>query len=59
LTEIFKQFVVAEDGQAMTEYALILALVAMALVTVLIQVSTPLNAFYDSVKHALNPQSGT
>ena len=43
-----------EDGQAMVEYALILALVSIAAIVVLGQIGTDVNTVFTSVHNALN-----
>ena len=44
-----------ETGQAMTEYALIIALIAIVVVVGLTAMSGQLNILFDSIKSALTP----
>lgn len=44
-----------ETGQAMTEYGLIIALIAIVVITGLTAMSGQLNTLFDSVKTALTP----
>ena len=50
-----KSFFVDESGQAMTEYALIIALVAVALIGVLVTFKGDIQAVFTKASGTLNP----
>jgi pilus assembly protein Flp/PilA len=47
--DILKRFIVDEDGQAMTEYGLILALVAVVVIGVLILMGEQLGIIFNNI----------
>jgi pilus assembly protein Flp/PilA len=49
----FKAFLVAEDGATAIEYALISALIAVALISILTNLGTKLSAEFSEVSSAL------
>ena len=54
MMEMLKSFWTDESGQGLTEYALIIALVAVALVAALIIFRNQIGAVFDRMSQALN-----
>ncbi|MEH7352856.1 Flp family type IVb pilin [Neobacillus drentensis] len=53
MLEKMKNLVVEEEGQALTEYGLIIALVALAVIIALTAVGGQLNTLFGQIKTAL------
>ena len=52
-TAMLRQYHVREAGQGLVEYALILALVALALVPILMLMADPVNGIFGNIVRAL------
>ncbi len=59
INTIFQAFLKEEDGQDMVEYALLLAFVALAAVTVLGSVKTQIGSFWTQVNTQLKTATTT
>lgn len=59
MAEAIKRLITAEDGQAMTEYSLILALVALVAVVAISQLYEPIAAMFSKVMSAFTGGSST
>ena len=57
MPELIKKLVMTEDGQAMTEYALIMAFVVVLALFAFGQMPGPLNALFDKVIDAFSDES--
>ncbi len=53
MTELFKRFILEEDGQGMTEYGLILALVAVVVIGALTLMGEQIEIIFDSIAETL------
>lgn len=53
MKEIMKRFLVEEDGQALSEYALILAIIVIAVIAILIALKEQILALFQKVIDAL------
>lgn len=59
MKELFKSFWADESGQGLTEYAVIIALVSIALILVLIAFRNELGRVFNAIKNELNTQVGS
>lgn len=55
MLEIMKRLVVEEEGQAMTEYGLLVALIAIAAIAGVVAVGEDLLALFEDVASRLTP----
>ncbi len=58
MKELLKSFWTDESGQGLTEYALIIALVSVALIVVLVIFRNQIGAVFDRMSGALNAAPG-
>ncbi|MDW7650966.1 MAG: hypothetical protein SCK29_07485 [Bacillota bacterium] len=58
MTGTMKRLLVSEEGQGMTEYALIMACVVLLVIITLSQISGPINNLLAKVIDAFSAQSG-
>jgi pilus assembly protein Flp/PilA len=58
MKELFKSFWADESGQGLTEYALILALVSIALILVLIAFRDEIGRIFNAIRTELNGNAG-
>lgn len=59
MKELFKSFWADESGQGLTEYALILALVSIALILVLIAFRDEIGRVFNAIRTELNSNAGS
>ncbi len=62
MKELFKRFIQEEDGQGMTEYGLILALVAIVVIGALTLMGEQIEIIFDAISDTLQnalPETGT
>ena len=57
MTELIKRFIMDEQGQGLTEYALIIALVAVALIAVIITFRTQIATVFTNLVTAISGAS--
>ncbi len=55
--EMLKRLMVEEEGQTMTEYALLIALIALGLVTVLTAFRNSLGGVFNNMRSSVNDAS--
>lgn len=58
MLEKMKNLIVEEEGQALTEYGLIIGLIAVAVIGTLVLVAPQLNALFQKVVTALTNANG-
>jgi pilus assembly protein Flp/PilA len=59
MTKIFKNFWSDESGQGLTEYALIIALVAIGLIVILVLFRNAIGNVFNSSRNTLNNAPGS
>ena len=58
MLEMVKRFIQEEDGQGMTEYGLILALVAIVVIGALTLMGEEINAIFETITNAMGEALG-
>mgnify|MGYP006317877069 FL=1 len=59
MTKLFKNFWSDESGQGLTEYALIIALVAIGLIAILVLFRNAIGNVFNSSRNTLNAAPGS